>query len=192
MDEQRQNSVPNEPKPPMTAEEIARAEAEAVAAMLRGEAPTPSDPTVARVEKPVRADFVPYVDDVVDPKPVDAPAAPAEAPPEEDDEPYIPGAMEQRIDALTDQQWKLWQGIGGAVLGLGSVLALVLFNGELSTYGLVVAALLVLALPRYLERAWNHKMPFARRIMLIAMVVALVASFVITGLRHGFVFTNPN
>ena len=41
MDEQRQNSVPNEPKPPITAEEIARAEAEAVAAMLRGEAPTP-------------------------------------------------------------------------------------------------------------------------------------------------------
>ena len=196
MEQQNPNPSPEtRPQRPMTAEEIARAEAEAVAAMLRGEAPkrpdgaAPADAPAAP-EADARPDFVPYVDDVVEPQPQPQAAAAAEDEDEPEEE-YIPGAMEMRIDALTEKQWKLYQGIGGGLLGIASVAVLMLFNGELSMYGLAIAALLVLALPRYLERAWQHKMPFARRIMLIAMVIGLGVMILITGLRTGFVFTNP-
>lgn len=193
MDQQKPTPTENAPQRRLSAEEIARAEAEAVAAMLRGEAPkrpdgaAPADAPAAP-EADARPDFVPYVDDVVEPQPQAAAAAEDEDEPEEE---YIPGAMEMRIDALTEKQWKLYQGIGGGLLGIASVAVLMLFNGELSMYGLAIAALLVLALPRYLERAWQHKMPFARRIMLIAMVIGLGVMILITGLRTGFVFTNP-
>ena len=188
----QQNQTPNEaPRRPMTAEEIARAESEAVAAMLRGETPTPVDASAP--VKPAQAasqhpDFVPYVDDVVEPE-APAPADDSAAGDAADDEPYIPGAMEQRIDALPEKKWNLYQTIGGAVLGLASVGALLAFSGDLSMYGLAVAAALVLIVPRYLERAWNHKLPVARRAMLIAMIVGLVAMIVVTGLTTGFVIT---
>ena len=119
MDQQKPNTA-------YTPEEIARLEAEAVAAMNRG-APQPDATGEATVDTTVdaageatpatsQADtageatpaappadaageaFVPYVDDI--PK---ADAA-GEA---DDDEPYVPGPMEKRIDALTPQQWRL-------------------------------------------------------------------------------------
>lgn len=179
MDQQPRNPE-TEPKPTMTAEEIARAEAAAVAAMLRGETPPRpelSESAPGEAEAPATPVFVPYVDD--------APAEPAGE--DDEDEPYIPGAMEKRIGALPEKQWKLYQGIGGALVGLASMLSLTVFTGDLSLYGVAVAALLALLLPRYLERAWNHKMPFARKVMLIAMVVGLIIMIVITGLRDGFV-----
>ena len=70
MDQQRNN--------PPTAEEIARMEAQAVAAMQRGEQPAqPEAPRQeADPEPPTVPDFVPYVDDVPAPEP-DATEEPA-------------------------------------------------------------------------------------------------------------------
>ena len=167
----RQN--PNETKRTYTAEEIARLEAEAVAALQRGESVPKVELTKAPADDAEQADasaapdFVPYVDDV--PEPV------AEsADDDEDDEPYVPGAMEKRLDALTPEQWKRWQIIGGAGLGLASVACLFMFGEELSTYGLIVAVLLAVLLPRYLERAWRRKLTVARYAMIAAMVIGLI------------------
>ena len=208
MNQQNPNAAPEKRVP--TEAEIARAEREAVAAMLRGEKPaaprppeTPADaPDVpAEPDIPVEPDvpaepdipvppeqaaFVPYVDDVPEPEPAPEEAA-ADAADDDDDE-YIPGEMEKRIDAMPPEKWRLWQIAGGAAVGLAAVAALFVFGEELSTYGIVVAALLALLLPRYLERAWRHPLNVARRAMVIAMIIGLAVMFVIIGARTGFSF----
>ena len=202
MNQQNPNAAPEKRVP--TEAEIARAEREAVAAMLRGEKPAaprpaeapdvpaepdipaePAGPDVPDIPvPPEQAAFVPYVDDVPEPEPAPEEAAADAA----DDDEYIPGEMEKRIDAMPPEKWRLWQIAGGAALGLAAVAALFVFGEELSTYGIVVAALLALLLPRYLERAWRHPLNVARRAMVIAMIIGLAVMFVIIGARTGFSF----
>ncbi len=170
----QQNNNPNHVP---TAEEIARKEAEA-ARHLAEEA----------AEKPAGQAFVPYVDDVPDaPKP----ARPAAALPDDDDDDdgeYIPSEWEKRIDKLTPAQWKRWQIIGGAAVGAAAFGSLFLFGQDLSTYGIVVAVLLALLLPRYLEKAWRRSLNTGRIAMLVAMVVVMVVMILVFGVQTGFTF----
>lgn len=163
-----------------TEAEIARLEAEAARKLTGGEAEQPGAPG-----------FVPYVDDV--------PAAPpkrAQTPEEilgdDDDGEYIPSEWEKRIDKLTPAQWKRWQIIGGAAVGAAAIGALFLFGQELSTYGIVVAVLLALPLPRYLEKAWRRKLTTARYAMLAAMAAVLLTMLLVIGIRTGFTFKTPS
>ena len=172
----------NQSKRPLTPEEIARLEAEAVAA-ARGEPPRPEAPAPG----PAMPDFVPYVDDVPEPEPKAEDGG--ESP--EDEEPYIPGKWERRIDALTPAQWTRWQIVGGAAVGLAALASLFVFGEELATYGLILAALMALLLPRYLERAWRRKLTVARRAMVVAMAVGLIAMGLVIGFQTGFQFRNP-
>ena len=188
------NQHPSEEKRVPTAEEIARLEAEAAAAIGRGEATAGPRASEEAPGEAVRPDFVPYVDDVVDapaPKPkAPSPSAgtPAEAEPDEDDEDYIPGKLEERVNALTDKQWRLAQIAGGALLGLAALALLMIGGEELATYRLIVAALLALLVPRYLERVIRRDLVVARRAMIVALVVGLVISFLILGAQNGFQF----
>ena len=193
MDQQSQNPTPEKHVP--TEAEIARLEAEAAAALSRGEAiprsqelpETPAEAAAAadaqNGPQAPRPDFVPYVDDVPDPQP----AASNDAEDgDDDDDTYIPSEMEKRIDAMTPEQWKRWQILGGVGVGIAIVLCLFAFGQELATYGLIVAALLAIILPRYLERAWRRKLNTARMAMIITMVIGLAVMFVVTGMRNGF------
>ena len=100
----------------------------------------------------------------------------------------MPGEWEKRIDALPPKKWRLYQILGGALLGAAALIALTLFRDDLAVYGLVVAALLSLLLPRYLERVWRRPLPLARRSMLIAMAVGLLLMGLIIGIRTDFRF----
>ena len=193
MDQQSQNPTPEKHVP--TEAEIARLEAEAAAALSRGEAiprsqelpETPAEAAAAadaqNGPQAPRPDFVPYVDDVPDPQP----AASNDAEDgDDDDDTYIPSEMEKRIDAMTPEQWKRWQILGGVGVGIAIVVCLFAFGQELATYGLIVAALLAIILPRYLERAWRRKLNTARMAMIITMVIGLAVMFVVTGMRTGF------
>ena len=187
MDQQSNHPIPEKHVP--TEAEIARLEAEAAAALQRGEAvprsdaPAPTPPTPEA--PPARGDFVPYVDDVPDPQP----AASNDAEDgDDDDDTYIPSEMEKRIDAMTPEQWKRWQILGGGAIGIAIVFCLFGFGPDLATYGLIMAALMAIILPRYLERAWRRKLNTARMAMIITMVIGLVAMFVVTGMRNGFSF----
>ena len=187
------------PKHVPTEEEIARLEAQAAAALQRGEAiPRPEglvdhpEPAAPRAEAPSRLDFVPYVDDVPEP-PKPAPKA-AETPvgdDDDDDSEYIPSEWEKRIDKLTPKQWKLWQIAGGTAVGLAIVASLFLLGQELGSYSLILAAVLAILMPRYLERAWRRKLNTARYAMIVTMVIGLLIMFLIIGFRTGFHFTNP-
>ena len=193
MDQQKQN--PNPPAHVPTEAEIARLEAQRGEPIPRREAPARagSPEPEARPEKP---NFVPYVDDVPDPEPP-RPAPKAEAAQaaeddgDDDDEPYIPSEWEKRIDALTPKQWKMWQIAGGAFIGLAVIAALFLLGQEMSAYALILAAVLAILLPRYLERAWRRKLNTARYAMIVAMAVGLVVLFLVNGFRTGFHFTTP-
>ena len=154
---------------------------QAVAAMQRGEQPAqPEAPRQeAEPEPPTVPDFVPYVDDVPAPEPD------ADGGDDEDEDEYIPSAWEKRIDALTPKQWRTWQIVGGAAVGLVALASLFVFGEELSAYGLIVAALLALLLPRYLERAWRRKLTTARYAMAAAMLVGLAVMAVVMLTRGG-------
>ena len=95
---------------------------------------------------------------------------------DDDDDTYIPSEMEKRINAMTPEQWKRWQLLGGVGVGIAIVACLFAFGQELASYGLIVAALLAIVLPRYLERAWRCKLNTARMAMIVTMVIGLVAS----------------
>lgn len=195
MDQQNQNTGKHVP----TEAEIARLEAEAAAALQRGEAiprraAAPTDPAGAEAPAgataetpPTRPDFVPYVDDVPEPAPARSDDGEA-AEDDDDDDTYIPSEMEKRIAAMTPEQWKRWQILGGGAVGIAIVICLFAFGSELATYGLIVAALLAIVLPRYLERAWRQKLNTARIAMIVTMVIGLAVSFVIIGMKNGFNF----
>ena len=189
----QQNQKPDTPAHVPTEAEIARLEAQAVAALQRGET-SPVQGNAPEVQAPpAQAGFVPYVDDVPEQKPA-KPQPAQQAQPEavdadDDDEPYIPSEMEKRIDAMTEKQWKRWQMMGGGVIGAVVVAALFLLGQELSTYSLILAAVLAIFLPRYLERAWRRKLTTARFAMVVVMAAGLVVAFLIMGFRTGFVFT---
>lgn len=193
MDQQNNNPAPEKHVP--TEAEIARLEAEAAAALQRGDAipnhaVAPDDAAQAEpqpVVPPVRPDFVPYVDDVPEPASASTDAG-EDAEDDDDDDTYIPSEMEKRIEAMTPEQWKRWQILGGGAVGIAIVICLFAFGQELATYGLIVAALLAIVLPRYLERAWRQKLNTARIAMIVTMVVSLAVSFVIIGMRNGFSF----
>ena len=125
---------------------------------------------------------MPYVDDV---PPEPKAEAPAEIEPEGDDEEYIPSKWEERVNALTDRQWFWTQIVGGALLGLVALAILYFGSDELATYRMVVAALLALLLPRYLERAWRRKLTTARYAMAAAMLVGLAVMAVVMLTRGG-------
>ena len=180
------------PKRVYTAEEIARLEAEAVAALQKGETPSKTE-APSPAEAPSIPGFVPYVDDV----PEAPQAAPAQIEPAvepegdapDDDGDYVPGPWEERVNRLTDQQWKLAQIIGGALLGAVAIGLLFIGGEELATYRLIIAALAALLVPRYLERVLRRELNVARRAMIVAMLVCLVAAFLIIGIRTGFNFS---
>ena len=175
MDQQNENSAP------LTPEEIARLEAEAVAALQKGETPSKTE-APSPAEAPSVPGFVPYVDDV---PPAPKRTADPEIEPEGDDEDYIPSPWEERVNALTDRQWRRVQIIGGALLGLVALAILYFGSDELATYRMVVAALLALLLPRYLERAWRRKLTTARYAMAAAMLVGLAVMAVVMLTRGG-------
>ena len=189
----------NENRAPLTPEEIARLEAEAVAAMQRGEAPSqgevpsqtetpaPTEPTAPQGD--ARPDFVPYVDDV---PPAPKRTADPEIEPEGDDEDYIPSPWEERVNALTDRQWRRVQIIGGALLGFVALALLMIGGEELATYRLIVAALVALLVPRYVERVIRRDLILARRAMIVALLVGLVVGFLILGAQNGFQFMKAN
>lgn len=193
MDQQNNNPTPEKHVP--TEAEIARLEAEAAAALQRSDATprqaaTPEDAVQAKSQSktpPARPDFVPYVDDVPEPAPAKTDAGEG-VEDDDDDDTYIPSEMEKRIEAMTPEQWKRWQILGGGAVGIAIVICLFAFGQELATYGLIVAALLAIVLPRYLERAWRQKLNTARIAMIVTMVIGLAVSFVIIGMRNGFSF----
>ena len=190
MDQQNESTSKQPEKHIPTAAEIARLEAEAAAALQRGEAPAgrrpdaPAGSGADAPKAPAQPEFVPYVDDVVEPP---APAPEAELS-DDDDEEYIPSKWEVWVNGLPPERWKWIQIAGGALLGLVALALLLIGGEELATYRLIVAARVALLVPRYGERVIRRDLVAARRAMIVALLIGLVVTFLILGAQNGFQF----
>ena len=190
MDQQNESTSKQPEKHIPTAAEIARLEAEAAAALQRGEAPAgrrpdaPAGSGADAPKAPAQPEFVPYVDDVAEPP---APAPEAELS-DDDDEEYIPSKWEVWVNGLPPERWKRIQIAGGALLGLVALGLLFVGGEELATYRLIVAALVALRVPRYVERVIRRDLVTARRAMIVALLIGLVVTFLILGAQNGFQF----
>ena len=100
-------------------------------------------------------------------------------------------SFQKFIARLDENTWKLYQRIAGAVMGLLACVALFWKNGEEQgtfSYGLIIAMVIALILPNFLEKRALRKMSTLRLTMAISMGVVIVAYFLYWGLSSGFNF----
>ena len=100
-------------------------------------------------------------------------------------------SFQKFIARLDEKTWKLYQRIAGAVMGLLACVALFWKNGEEQgtfSYGLIIAMVIALILPNFLEKRALRKMSTLRLTMAISMGVVIVAYFLYWGFSSGFNF----
>ena len=100
-------------------------------------------------------------------------------------------SFQKFIARLDEKTWKLYQRIAGAVMGLLACVALFWKNGEEQgtfSYGLIIAMVIALILPNFLEKRALRKMSTLRLTMAISMGVVIVAYVLYWGLSSGFNF----
>lgn len=92
-------------------------------------------------------------------------------PPEELDD------LQKKIHAYPEQQWNLFQRIGGAVLGLLCGYLLTFFGNyeSVGMYGTIAAVLIALFVPRMIEKRIKRSVQKGRVALMIGLGVWLVA-----------------
>ena len=119
----------------------------------------------------------PEIDDILADDPDEAPTE------------WVPSRFERRIHAIPDKQWDLYQCLGGGLIGAIAVAAL-FFGGTGVNAGFLIAVVLALLLPNWLEDRGRRKLTKGRYAMIIVMAVGLIGIFLYTGLTKGWdVFT---
>ena len=106
---------------------------------------------------------------------------------DDDDTPteWVPSRFEKRIHAIPDAKWDLYQILGGAAIGLFTVFALFLGGTGVST-PFLVAVVLALLLPNWLEDRGRRKLTKGRYAMIAVIAVGVVAVFLYTGFTQGW------
>ena len=108
----------------------------------------------------------------------------------DDDAPteWVPSRFEKRIHAIPEAKWNLYQILGGGLIGLIAVAGLCL-GGTGVTPGFLVAVVLALLLPNWLEDRGRRKLNKARIAMIVVLAVGLIAMTVYTGMTQGWSLT---
>ncbi len=102
-----------------------------------------------------------------------APEEPTAAEPEPEPEPT---AFQKRVAAISDKNWKRIQIISGSILGIisGYCISFLSETETFSNYGLIIAAVLALILPNFVEKRADRKMVAMRISIIISLVVFMV------------------
>lgn len=105
------------------------------------------------------------------PKQPEKETPPAEEPPPE------PTDIQKKVAAIPEKTWKLLQIALGIVLGVGSSACIVLMNGggEMGTFGILIAAVLALIVPGFLEKQSARKMPTLRIALILSLAISMAA-----------------
>jgi len=113
------------------------------------------------------------------------------APEIDDDDPapteWVPSRFEKRIHAIPDAKWDLYQILGGAVIGLFTVFSLFIGGAGVSA-PFLVAIVMALILPNWLEDRGRRKLNKGRYAMIIVIGVGVVAILLYTGFTQGWNF----
>ena len=106
---------------------------------------------------------------------------------DDDDAPteWVPSRFEKRIHAIPDAKWDLYQILGGAAIGLFTVFALFLGGTGVSA-PFLVAVVLALLLPNWLEDRGRRKLTKGRYAMIAVIAVGVIAVFLYTGFTQGW------
>ena len=110
---------------------------------------------------------------------------------DDDDDPapteWVPSRFEKRIHAIPDAKWDLYQILGGAVIGLFTVFSLFIGGAGVSA-PFLVAIVMALILPNWLEDRGRRKLNKGRYAMIIVIGVGVVAILLYTGFTQGWNF----
>ena len=122
-------------------------------------------------------------------QPVQRYAAPEIDDDDEDDAPteWVPSRFEKKVHAIPDRTWNLYQIAGGVVIGAFTVAALFLGGSGLNV-PFLVAIVLALFVPNWLEDRGRRKLNVARYAMIAVIAVGVVALLLYTGLTQGWDF----
>ncbi len=106
---------------------------------------------------------------------------------DDDDAPteWVPSRFEKRIHAIPDAKWDLYQILGGAAIGVFTVLALFLGGSGVSA-SFLIAVVLALLLPNWLEDRGRRKLTKGRYAMIAVIAVGVVGVFLYTGFTQGW------
>ena len=94
----------------------------------------------------------------------------------ENQEPDKRTKLQKKIDGMNEKQWRVWQCIGGVVLGLAVCFFLLGDDGEsmLGIYSFVLALLV----PKLLENSFRRSVNDGRIAMVITIAVILIARLI--------------
>ena len=108
---------------------------------------------------------------------------------DDDDAPteWVPSRFEKKIHAIPDRTWDLYQIAGGALIGAFTVAALFLGGAGINVLFLI-AIVLALFVPNWLEDRGRRKLTKGRITMVIVIGIGLVALVLYTGIPHGWNF----
>ena len=100
---------------------------------------------------------------------------------------YVPTEFEKKVKAIPEDKWLLYQTLGGAVVG-AVVAALLFASGSGLSAGFLIAVVLALLLPNWLEDKCRRKLNRARVVMIAVMAVGIVAMVLYNGFTYGWDF----
>ena len=100
---------------------------------------------------------------------------------------WVPTEFEKKIKAIPEDKWNLYQTIGGAAIGIIAAALLFASSSGLS-WGFLVAVVLALLLPNWLEDKGRRKLFRARIAMIIALGIGIVAMLLYNGFTYGWDF----
>ena len=106
---------------------------------------------------------------------------------DDDDAPteWVPSRFEKKIHAIPDRTWDLYQIAGGALIGAFTVAALFLGGAGINVLFLI-AIVLALFVPNWLEDRGRRKLTRGRMVMAITIAIGVAAMAVYTGMTKGW------
>lgn len=121
----------------------------------------------------------------------DIPYVEEELPTLEEDEPQNKGKLYDYVAKMDDRQFRRAQTIFGIALGALAALSLMIpIPGEdaagSSMWNFVIALVIVMWIPRYVERKTEKRLPVAQKWMLIIFVIGMAVSIGVNALQGNF------
>ena len=83
-------------------------------------------------------------------------------------------SFSERVAALSDKTWNTLQIVGGIVLG-GACIGALFFSGEESSFSFIIAVVLALFLPRFLEEKAERPIMKGRIALCITIAIGIAA-----------------
>lgn len=115
----------------------------------------------------------PEIDDILADDPDEAPTE------------WVPSRFERKIHAIPEKTWDLYQYLGGGLIGVIVVASLYLSGSGLGA-GFLIAVVLALVFPNWLEDRGRRKLTKARYAMIAVIALGLIAMVLYLGMTKGW------